>query len=90
MKSKPYLGCKYTLQNYLIHRLLRAINAFGYLDPYAMDTSRQMMFQDARVNLSAYFQKIFSAEKELIDLHCKQQIFEIGSKSVNQSLIRGC
>ena len=26
----------------------------------------------------------------LIDLRCKQQIFEIGSKSVNQSLIRGC
>ena len=26
---------------------------------------------------------------ELIDLRCKQQIFEVGSKSVNQSLIRG-
>ena len=28
--------------------------------------------------------------KDVIDLRCKQQIFEIGSKSVNQSLIRGC
>ena len=26
----------------------------------------------------------------VVDLRCKQQIFEIGSKSVNQSLIRGC